>query len=180
MIAFEEKISEQDALKVQSIAAQLQTNPDWIMAVINAETIGTFDPSVQNTTYPLYNGPATGIFQFTPDTAISLGTTIDKLKGMTFSQQLDYVYKLLHPYIGKLNSYFDVYMAVFFPAAIGKPDDWIIETKKISRTSVARQNPSIDMNKNGMITVAEFKEYLYNTIPAKLRNLIFDVWQKKN
>ena len=74
-----------------------------------------------------------------------------------------------------MSNLFDAYVAVFFPAAIGKPDNWNFETKKIKRSTVARQNPGIDLNKDGTITVAEFKGYLIRSIPSRLKNLIFEV-----
>ena len=183
MLAFEEKITDnkpQFIQRVIEIAAALGTNPNWLMAVMNTES--GLNHKAQNTTYPLYNGPATGLIQFTPDTALSLGTNINALKAMTNVKQLDYVYEYYEPYKGRLNSYFDAYMAVFFPAAINKPDTWIFETSSIKRSAVARQNPGIDLNKDGQITVAEFKGYLYRTIPARIKNLIFEVKEfvKKN
>lgn len=182
MLAFENKVitnRPEFIQKVKDIAFVLQTDPNWLMAVMNAES--GLNPRAQNTKYPLHNGPATGLIQFTPDTAQGLGTSIDQLVNMSNVKQLDYVKDYFEPYAGRLRSYFDVYTAVFFPAAIGKPDEWVFETKNIARSTVARQNPGIDANKDGKITVAEFKGYLYRTIPAQLKNIIFyikDVIQK--
>ena len=178
MLIFEDKVKNnvsEFTQKVIAIASRLNTNPNFLMAVMNAES--GINPAKQNLKYPLHNGSATGLIQFTPDTAASLGTSIDDLKNMDNVSQLNYVESYFKPYANRLNSYFDVYIAVFFPAAIGKPDDWIFETSNIKSSSVARQNPSIDQNKDGKITVAEFKQYLTGTIPAQLRNLIFNIEQ---
>lgn len=175
MLAFQEKVTPEFAAKVIAIATQLQTNPNWLMAVMKAES--NLNPAAQNTKYPLSGGPATGLIQFTPDTAQALGTSIDQLKQMDGVEQLDYVQKYFQPFAGRLNSYFDTYIAVFFPAAINKPDGWIFETSRIKRSAIARQNPVIDINNNGEITVGEFKQYLYGTIPAKIRSLIYSATQ---
>jgi len=178
MLAFEEKVTEnkpQFIQRVNEVAAALRTDPNYLMAVMNAES--GLNSHAQNTAYPLAGGPATGLIQFTPDTAFNLGTNITALKAMTNVKQMDYVQAYFEPYAGRLNSYFDTYMAVFFPVAINKPDEWVFEAKNISRSAVARQNPGIDSNKDGQITVAEFKGYLHRTIPARLKNLIFNVQQ---
>jgi hypothetical protein len=62
---------------------------------------------------------ATGLIQFMPSTAKSLGTTTDVLLSMNNIQQLNYVLAYLRPYKGKMNNFVDVYLAVFYPAAIG-------------------------------------------------------------
>jgi len=116
---------------------------------------------------------ATGLIQFMPTTARSLGTTVDDLFKMSAKDQLKYVYEYYKPYTGKLNNYFDVYLATFFPAAIGKPDNWTFETKRLNRTIIARQNPGIDVNSDGQITVAEFKQYLRKTVPTVYNSIIF-------
>ncbi len=167
--------SERDAFeqKVQSVASNLQTNPNWLMQIMKAESGLRAD--IQNTSYPMSNGYATGLIQFTPDTAAGLGTSTQALKQMSRVQQMDYVYKYLKPYAGRLNSYFDIYLVVFFPAAIGQTnnDNYVFETSRISRGSVARSNPTMDINKDGMITMAEFKQYLKNTVKQEYWDDIF-------
>ncbi len=56
-----------------------------------------------------------------PATATSLGTSTAALAAMTEVHQLDYVKKYFQSYSGKLNTLEDVYMAILYPAAIGKP-----------------------------------------------------------
>ena len=166
--------------KVSLVAAALQTNPDWLMQVMKAES--GLNPAARNTYAPFYkngvlDGYATGLIQFIPDTARGLKTTTVALEKMNRLQQMDYVYKYLLPYKGKLNSYFDVYLVVFFPAAVGKSnqDNYVFEAKKISRGAIAKSNPAININKDGMITMAEFKQYLKNTVPKNLWAKVFDV-----
>jgi hypothetical protein len=176
-LAFEDKVrGDRPAFvaKVRAIASELGTNPNWLMGVMWAES--RLNPKAQNTAYPVQGGYATGLIQFTPDTARLLGTSTAALLDMDSVQQLDYVKKYFRPYSGRLRSYFDVYAAVFFPAAIGKPDAWVFQTSRLSASTIARQNPAVDLNDDGKITVGEFKEYLKNTIPVRLRKLIFAAW----
>jgi len=165
--------------KVRSVAAALMLNPDWLMQVMKAES--NLNPAARNTYAPFYkdgvlDGYATGLIQFTPDTARGLKTTTTALEQMSRIEQMDYVYKYLLPYKGKLKSYFDLYLVVFFPAAIGKTNDdnYIFESKNISRGAIAKSNPAININKDGMITMAEFKQYLKNTVPKNLWARVFE------
>lgn len=69
---------------------------------------------------------ATGLIQFMPDTAIGLGTSTYALRRMPSYEQLDYVEKYFLPYRGRLNSPRDLYLATFYPAAIGKSEDFVM------------------------------------------------------
>ncbi|MBP7274499.1 MAG: transglycosylase SLT domain-containing protein [Saprospiraceae bacterium] len=158
------------ANKVMQISAELGIDPNWLMNTMYKES--RVNPQAQNTKYLVGGKPATGLIQFVEKTANGLGTSVDALHKMDGIQQLDYVKKYFQPFRGRMKSYFDVYIAVFFPAAIGMPDNGVIATKSISASKVATSNPAIDLNKDGAITVAEFKEYLNGGIPAALRNAV--------
>lgn len=159
--------------KLDSVCTTLEIKPAWLLQVMYMES--RLRPNAENTVFPFYrkktifDGYATGLIQFIPQTARDLGTTTEALKSMSRIQQLDYVLKYFMPYKGKLKSFFDVYLVVFFPAAVGKPDDYVFEAKNISRSLVARQNPAIDRNKNGEITMLEFKEYCKLGIPTAIQ-----------
>lgn len=159
--------------KVKEVAADLGIDPNWLLATMWKES--RLNPQAQNTKFPVGGGYATGLIQFVPDTARGLGTTTEQLYRMSGVQQMEYVRKYFKDIIrrhGRLNSYFDTYIAVFFPAAIGKPDNWVFEARNISRSAVARQNPAIDINKDNVITVAEFKEYLNGGFTATVKNAL--------
>lgn len=84
---------------------------------------------------------------------------------MSASQQLEYVEKYYSPYAGKLNSPADLYLATFYPYAIGKSSDFVVgsEISLAEAREIARQNPGIakfSNNPNG-ITVAAFNNYVY-------------------
>ena len=171
----EEKVkTNKDAFitKVISISQKLNIEPEWLMQVFNSES-GVNHQAVN----PITN--ATGLIQFMPSTAIGLGTTVAALKAMTNVQQLDYVYKYLAPYTGKMQSYIDVYFTVFFPLAIGKPDDWVFQTSTLSASKIATQNPIFDLNKDGKLTVAEVREAMLRRVPTGWREF-FDKKKQKS
>ena len=87
-----------------------------------------------------------------PSTARGLGTTTDVLKRMSNVQQLDYVLAYLRPYKGRMKTWVDVYLAVFFyPRAMGNPN--FVITSDI----VAKQNKIFDLNKDLDISVKEIE-----------------------
>lgn len=153
------------AKKVEDISRKLGIQSDWLMLVMNSES-GLNHKAVNPT------GGATGLIQFMPNTARSLGTTTTALRGMTNVEQLDYVYKYFKPYTGKLKSYFDLYLVTFFPLALGKGDSFVMQTKTLSASIIAKQNPAINKNKDGVISVGEFREYVKRTIPKNVRDIV--------
>ncbi len=117
--------------EVYNISKRLGCNPSDLLDVMNFETGGTFSPSIQNP-----STKATGLIQFMPSTAKSLGTSISALKNMSRLEQLKYVEKYLYPYRGKIGNLLNLCMAVFYPDAIGKPDYKFPQ-------KVVKQNPGI-------------------------------------
>lgn len=133
--------------KVAQIADRLGMDPKHLMAVMSFETGGTFSPSIRNRT-----SGATGLIQFMPSTARGLGTSTDALARMNPMQQLDYVEKYLKPYAGKMNTVEDAYMAVLWPAAVGKgPNHALFSNPSIQY----RQNSGLDVDHNGVVTARE-------------------------
>lgn len=151
--------------KVEEISRKLMIAPEWLMAVMFKES-KLNHKAVNSTT------GATGLIQFMPATAKGLGTSTTALKNMSNIEQLDYVYKYYRPYISKLNSYPDLYLATFFPVALGKSDSFVMQTNSLPASTVARQNPAIDINKDGKITVGEFKEYCYKQFDSATQSIL--------
>ena len=148
--------------KINEVSIKLKINPIWLEAVISNETAGTFSPSIKN----FAGSGATGLIQFMPSTARGLGTSTDALSKMSAVDQMDYVLKYFKPYIGRLNSYSDLYLATFYPAALNKPNNW--EFPKF----ITPQNKAIDLNKNGIITKQEFINWINSK--AKKRGYNFN------
>jgi hypothetical protein len=124
--------------------------PNWIMACMAFESGESFSPSVRNGA----GSGAVGLIQFMPGTAKGLGTTTDELAALTAEEQLEFVHKYFLPYKGKLIKLSDVYMAILWPAAIGRDDDaplWNAAT----RPTTYRQNAGLDVNKDFTITKGE-------------------------
>ena len=160
MINFENYIPNPKAefcTKLQSICDKLHISAEWLLAVMYVES--RINP------YAVYKySRAPGLIQFMPATAKSLGTTTTELLNMTAVDQLDYVYLYLKPYTGKMHTLMDVYFAIFFPAAIGKPSDYVLQTSKLSASLIASQNPAYDINSDEEITVAEVESKIYKIL----------------
>lgn len=153
--------------KVIEISQKLDIDPNWLMAVMWSES--GLNPQARNTKYPVNGGYATGLIQFIPSTAQHLGTTTEALYNMSNVEQLDWVYKYFRPYRDKIESFIDLYMVTFFPAAVGKKEDHILQTKNISALAISRANPIFDLNKDGKVTVGEVSEAFLKRLPAEIR-----------
>lgn len=171
MLIFEEKLPKTDRSaiveKIRMVAKGLGIDPNWLMAVINFETAGTFSTSIQNP----YTG-ATGLIQFNEDFKgagyKTIGGTkyaIDRIKGMGHIEQLELVRQYYRPYMDKIKGFVDLYLATFFPMAMGKPDDWTLRTDKVSAATIAKANPVFDQG--GKVTVGSIKNALLTKVPAQ-------------
>ncbi len=209
MILFEDKVKfNKDAFlkKLQEISSDLQVQPDWIMAVINSETGGTFNPQIvnkQKASTAGYDGDgtqvkpagiadstndferskyrATGLIQFMPKTAKNLGTSTQELYKMNNAQQLDYVHKYFLPAKAKMKSFEDVYLYTFYPLAVGKSEDYIIGSERglDYAKKLVQQNP-IDLNHDGHITIGEFREFIYKHIPKEFLAQLKKKWLQQS
>lgn len=148
-------------VELKRICALLMIVPEHLMVVMYAES--RLNPQAVNP-----KSKATGLIQFMPKTAIGLGTTVAAIKLMSNVEQLAYVYKYFLPYKGKIKNVYDVYKAVFFPASLGKPKDWVFQTSTLSAKTVADANKIIDnFPRDGKITVAEFEKYVDQYLKKK-------------
>jgi hypothetical protein len=105
--------------KLKLICEKLQINPAWLMMVFWVEC--EFNTQIRNP-----HSGAIGLIQFLPSTLVSLGFRTSQLIGRYGVWQLDLVYKYLAPYTGRMHSAYDVYLAVFYPRALNKRDDFVI------------------------------------------------------
>jgi len=133
--------------KVIDISNKLDTVPHYLMIVMNNESGLRAD--IKNPT-----SSASGLIQFMEATAKGLGTTTADLRTMSNVKQLDYVYKYLKPYAKKFKDVSDVYLAVFFPLALYKDEDYKFPSWAV------KANPIFDLNKDGILTKAEFRNYV--------------------
>lgn len=152
-----EKLNKFDLAALESTAKALGMDVDWLAAVISFETGGTFSPSVLNAA----GSGAFGLIQFLPRTATAIfkleDTPENRLKAvargraMSFAQQLR---EMVIPYFrgGRYYSLNDVYLKVFYPAAMNQPDSKVIAT---AGSKTYDQNRGFDRNQDGEITRAE-------------------------
>lgn len=147
VLAWGAKVSPDFREKVRAIAAHLGTSPSWLMACMAFETGRTFSPTARNP-----GSSATGLIQFMASTARSLGTTTEALAAMTAEEQLDKVYEYFKPFAGRLGSLADCYMAILWPPAVGKPDDFEVFA---NASEAYRANAALDIDHDGAVTKRE-------------------------
>ena len=137
--------------KVVQIANAIGFDPNWLMIVMYFES--GLNPQAVNST-----SGASGLIQFMPPTARNLGTTVEDIRQMDALQQLDYVYQYLLPYRGKISSLVDLYLRVFYPAAVGQSSDYVLGGNNPAR--LASQNPVFDTDHDGKVTKGEVEQYI--------------------
>jgi hypothetical protein len=129
-------VTKADLTKLAAVGAKYGIPLEWLFNLIKNESASTFNPAITNSI------GATGLIQFMTtignkrmtyakaDGSSPVDTSV--LRKMTFSEQLDYVdgflKRNLKRYLnseGKLPDNFtqgDIFMTIFYPAAIGKPN----------------------------------------------------------
>lgn len=162
--SFQKYLTESKQLKVIEVASELGINPNWLLAVIYFETAKTFSPSKTNSI------GSVGLIQFTRDKSGVAYKTINGKKyvltdiaKMSFESQMDLVleyFKEVKRTSGKsLNSFMDVYFAVFFPKALNQSSSYILQTVGLTASLIAKQNPIFDSNKDAKITKSEIENF---------------------
>lgn len=151
--------------KVSQIATLLGITDNDLMKVMYLES--GLNPAAQNK-----STKATGLIQFMPNTATSLGTTVDALKVMSGTEQLDYVYAYLKPFRGTMANYYDLYFAIFYPRAIGKPDTWLLQSDTLTAAKIAQYNKGYDLNSDNAITVGEVKTAIDSRLNLKKKIVV--------
>lgn len=143
-------------VKVRSLALSLGCQPGDLLTCMAFETGRSFSPSIRNAA----GSGAVGLIQFMPSTAAALGTTIERLAGMTAARQMDYVTQYFRSWTGKLHNLGDVYGAILWPGMIGKADSYVLWTRT-GRPTAYLQNKGLDVNHDGAITRGEVLTKIY-------------------
>jgi hypothetical protein len=136
-------------------ARDFALHPDWLPACIAFETRETFSPSIRPVRGGRRLSSAVGLIQFLESTAKALGTTTAALAAMTAEAQFDYVWRYFRDVIrarGPLRSLEDCYMAIHWPAAVGKPDG---ATMYVRGSDAYAVNAALDLDGDHLITKAE-------------------------
>ncbi len=136
--------------RTKQIARKINCDYKDLLALMNSE-------SKINSKAVNSSSGATGLIQFTPQTAKDLGTTTAELKNMSPVEQLDYVEKYLVKYKKaagfKANEKLDagdLYALVFLPGRANR-DILTDESEKY----YAANAPALDLNNDGKITKDE-------------------------
>lgn len=137
--------------KLEEISTAINVPSIYLLQVMWAES--KFNPKARNPTVT----KATGLIQFTSNTAKGLGTTVDELIQMSQVQQLDYVKKY---FIGRkcinVNDYGEVATCVFYGHAKKGPDSIVLYEKG---SDGYRLNPGVDVDKDGKITKGDYVKF---------------------
>lgn len=160
-VAWGAKVPRAFLMRVREIAEELGIEPSWLMACMAFETGERFSASVRNP-----QSSATGLIQFMEATARGMGTTTAKLAAMSELEQLEWVRRYFLPWRGRLRSLADVYMVILWPAAVGKPDDFVLFARCDSRRRRAYLvNAGLDADGDGDVDKSEAAA----KVAAKLR-----------
>jgi hypothetical protein len=153
------------------IAMDLELPADYLMACIAFESGKSFRPDKKN----LAGSGAIGLIQFMPSTAKRLGTSTQALSKMTPEQQLTYVHKYFIPYRGRLKTLEDVYMAILWPRAIGKEENYVLFNSTDHPTTY-KQNAGLDLDKDGNITKWEASQKVRDMLIQGLEEKEVWIW----
>lgn len=148
---------------VLQIAKSLEIDPGYLMAAMAFESGESFSPAIKNAA----GSGATGLIQFMPRTAKGLGTTTEDLAKMSAVEQLAYVEKYFQRFRGKCKTLSDVYMAILWPVAVGKPESYVLFDKEKDGKRYT-QNAGLDSNQDGQVTKQE------------AANKVLKKWQRGN
>jgi len=153
------------AYKVRQVSLDLDVPPEWLMAVMYAES--KFDPAIQN----LRGSGATGLIQFmvpaVQDLNDRLGTKyyMSDIRRMPAHDQLDLVYEYLQTVrerYGEYRSLTDLYLGILYPKAIGQDFCYALYVRG---SRAYRQNRGLDENKDGIVTVSDIDQRLKRIFP---------------
>lgn len=150
--------------KVQTVSNALGIPAEWLMAVMYVES--KLKPWAKNP-----SSTASGLIQWLDSTARKFGTTADAIRAMNGLQQLDLVQRYFDTYRGQLSTLWDVYFAVHYPAAVGKPDTYVLYR---SGSSAYSANKALDVDRDGLVTAANVKSWLWSSLPASARDQLAD------
>lgn len=130
---------------IQYAAGKLGIESEALKAVISFETGGTFRTDKKNDA----GSSGTGLIQFMDKTAQRLGTTTTELSKMSVPEQMEYVIKYLEPYKDRIKNIGDLYMAVLWPAGVGKKGNYILFRKGDGNYA---GNAGLDKERKGYVT----------------------------
>jgi hypothetical protein len=145
------RASASDLEELERIAAECGFNPDELAAIISIES--GWNPGSHNAIR------AGGLIGFLPSTLQRLGWagTPEEFWKLSIAEQLPYVAAFYRPWCGRIHQPGDIYLATFWPQAVGTADDTIIAAEDGPHEIVWRQNPGL-RGPGGPITAGSVRE----------------------
>jgi len=141
---------------LRMIAHKYKFNPEYLFKVLYFE-------SRNKATAKNPNSSAYGIIQVMSETLADSRFKRKDVYNMNRWEQVKYIVDpYFSPYKGKIKSLEDCYLCVFWPSAITKSDNYVLQTKKKSAKRIATDNPKFDINHDNKVTKGEIKEYFNN------------------
>jgi len=136
--------------ELERIAAECGFDPDELATIISVES--GWRPDAHNAIR------AGGLIGFLPSTLTRLGWqgTPEAFWQLSIAEQLPYVAKYYQPYCGRIHAQGDLYLATFWPAAVGAPDAAIIAAPGGPHGAVWQQNPGL-RGADGVITAGSVR-----------------------
>lgn len=156
--------------RVLVMASRDGYDPSHVMAVMY------FESKLKASAINRLSG-ASGLIQFMPSTALDLNTTIEDIRNMTELEQLDYVDRYFHRYSGKLKTLSDTYMAVLWPRAVGKPEDYVLFEKG---SKAYEQNKALDLDNDGKITKSEATHFVELSLEKGMQQAVEETLSKSD
>jgi hypothetical protein len=146
--------------KVKKISKKLSIPPEWLMAVMYSES--RFDASVANRK----GSGATGLIQFMPATAKELNTSVEHLRNISPTHQLDFVYRYqanVRSSYGDFGSLTDLYLAILYPKALEEDYCFTLYSKPSIHYA---NNRGLDEDKDGRVTVSDIDKRMMRIYPT--------------
>lgn len=153
--------------KLDNISKSINIDKDSIIKLMNHES--KLDPQAKNSI------GCVGLIQFCPDsrggTTKTIGSksyNLDELQN-DLDKQMDAIKEFWETGYksGKIKEPKDLYIYNFFPAAAGKPDDFVLKTNELSAQKVATSNPifnrTLGKPRNTPLTVGDLENYYKKT-----------------
>jgi hypothetical protein len=151
--------------KLKEISQAINVPESSIIKLMKHES--GLDPSIKNSI------GCVGLIQFCPGggrtkTVNGKTYTLDEL-GKNLEAQMDAIkdFWVSGYQRGKIKRPEDLYIYNFFPVAAGKPDDFVLQAKGLSATTVAKANPGFNKKLgkpiSSPLTVGDLKKYYRQT-----------------
>ncbi len=151
--------------KLKEISQAINIPESSIIKLMKHES--GLDPSIKNSI------GCVGLIQFCPGggstkTVNGKSYTLDEL-GKNLEAQMDAIkdFWVSGYQRGKIKRPEDLYIYNFFPVAAGKPDDFVLQAKGLSATTVAKANPGFNKKLgkpiSSPLTVGDLKQYYRQT-----------------